>query len=85
MNSITHAKLSSTVDTTPAWIRFGRSLREIYRYVVLDSFHIVRHQGWRELLRRRGWKFFAVVLAYYLVRDTILYILIPIALARGLM
>ena len=61
------------------------SIRHFYRFAVLDSIAIVRHQGWRALLQQRGWKFFAAILAYYLVRDTILYILIPIALARGLL
>ena len=38
----------------------------------------------RELLRSRGWKFVAAVLAYYLVRDTLLYVVVPLCVARGL-
>lgn len=56
----------------------------LYRYVVVDSLLIVRRHGWRELLRQRGWKFFAGVLAYYLVRDTVLYLVVPLLVARGL-
>lgn len=42
-----------------------------------------RELGWRGLVRKRGWTFVAVVIAYYLVRDTVLYILIPLGVAAG--
>ncbi len=43
-----------------------------------------RSLGWRGLLRKRGWGFVVVVLLLYLVRDLILYLLIPLAIAAGL-
>ncbi|MDH3495265.1 MAG: hypothetical protein OER21_00680 [Gemmatimonadota bacterium] len=52
---------------------FGRSLREERRAL-----------GWGGLLRKRGWKLVAVVVVYYLIRDTILYIVIPLGVAAGL-
>ena len=55
----------------------------LYRYAVIDSLRIVKRRGLRELLRQRGWKFIAAVLAYYLVRDS-LYIVVPLLVARGL-
>jgi hypothetical protein len=56
----------------------------LYRYVVIDSVLIVKRHGLRELLRQRGWKFLAAVIAYYLVRDTLLYVIVPLCVARGL-
>ena len=44
----------------------------------------VRALGWRGLARRRGWKLVVVVLAYYLLRDVLLYIVIPLGVAAGL-
>ena len=44
-----------------------------------------RQLGWKGLLRRRGWKLVAIVVLYYLVRDTILYIVIPLAIAAGVL
>jgi hypothetical protein len=44
-----------------------------------------RQLGWKGLLRRRGWKLVALVIAYNLVRDTVLYVLIPLALAAGVL
>jgi hypothetical protein len=42
-----------------------------------------RALGWGGLLRRRGWTFVALVIAYYLIRDILLYVLVPLAVAAG--
>jgi hypothetical protein len=45
-----------------------------------------RALGWKGLLRTRGWVIVALVVAYYLVRDTLLYIVGPLLLvAAGLL
>ena len=36
-----------------------------------------RAHGLRGLVRRRGWRFVAAVVAVYLVRDLVLYVAIP--------
>jgi hypothetical protein len=41
--------------------------------------------GWKGLFRKRGWKLVLVVVAYYLVRDVVLYIVIPLGIAAGLL
>lgn len=43
-----------------------------------------RELGWKGLLRKRGWGFLLAVIAFYLVRDVVLYVLIPLAIAIGL-
>ncbi len=55
----------------------------LYHYAVLDSVQLVRRHGVRELLRVRGWKFVAAVVSYYLVRDTLLYVVVPLCVAHG--
>ena len=60
------------------------SLVRLYRYAVIDSLLIVKRRGLRELVRQRGWRFLAAVVAYYLVRDSLLYIVVPFLVARGL-
>lgn len=40
--------------------------------------------GWQGLLRRRGWKLVLVVFVFYLIRDLLLYVLLPLAVAAGL-
>ena len=43
-----------------------------------------RQFGWKGLLRRRGWALVALVVAAYLVRDLVLYVVVPLAVAAGL-
>jgi hypothetical protein len=43
-----------------------------------------RRLGWKGLLRHRGWRFVLIVVAVYLVRDLVLYVLVPLAIAAGL-
>jgi len=51
----------------------------------LRTLHTERRQlGWKGLLRRRGWTLVALFAAGYLVRDLILYVLVPLAIAAGL-
>jgi hypothetical protein len=57
----------------------------IYKYYIIDSIIIVKKEGFKSLLKKRGWKIFAVVIGYYVVRDTILYILIPYLAARNIL
>ena len=55
----------------------------LYRYAIVDTLQILKRHGVRELLRRRGWKFVASVFAYYVVRDSLLYIVPPLCIPRG--
>ena len=43
-----------------------------------------RQLGWKGLLKRRGWVLVALVVLGYLVRDLVLYVLVPLAIAAGL-
>lgn len=56
----------------------------LYKYYIIDSIIIVKREGFKALLRERGWKVFAIVIGYYTVRDTIVYVLIPLLVANGL-
>lgn len=62
-----NAKLSWTQRWTPKVLREAKV--------------IFREQGLRGVIRRFGWKVFAIFFIYYLVRDVTLYILIPWYLA----
>jgi hypothetical protein len=43
-----------------------------------------REMGWRRLLRKRGWSLVLLVVAFYLIRDLVLYVAIPLAVVMGL-
>lgn len=38
---------------------------------------IIKRDGIKSFVKQKGWKIVALIFAYYLVRDTILYIIIP--------
>ena len=42
-----------------------------------------RADGARGVIKRYGWKILALLFVYYLIRDSILYLLIPYLIARG--
>ncbi len=56
----------------------------LYKYYIIDSILIVRKEGFKALLKKRGWKIFAIVVGYYVVRDTIFYIIIPYLIAKNI-
>ena len=43
-----------------------------------------RQLGWKGLVRKRGWTLVVVVVLAYLVRDLVLYVLLPLAVAAKL-
>ena len=56
----------------------------LYKAYILDSIFIVKNHGFKELLKRKGLKFLIIIELYYLVRDTILYIIMSFLIARGI-
>ena len=59
-------------------------LLRLYKYYIIDSILIIKKFGFKELVRKRGMKFFYIIIGYYLVRDTLVYILIPYCVTKGL-
>ncbi len=45
---------------------------------------VFKEQGFKGLVKKYGWKVVVAVFLYYLIRDSILYILIPYLIAKGL-
>jgi hypothetical protein len=53
-----------------------------FKNVVADCRATFKESGFKGVVKRYGWKIFAVFFVYYLVRDIILYILIPWMIAK---
>jgi len=60
-------------------------LFRFYRYYVIDSILIVKNEGFKQLLRKRGWKFLLIIITYYAIRDSILYLIIPYLVLHGIL
>ena len=58
-------------------------LFRLYKYYIIDIIIIVKDHGLKELFKRRGWKFLLIIVSYYAVRDSIIYIVIPYLIAKG--
>lgn len=55
-----------------------------YKVYIIDSILITKNQGFKQLIKQKGWKIFLIIFLYYLIRDTLLYIVIPFFIARGI-
>jgi hypothetical protein len=43
-----------------------------------------RELGWKGLFRKHGWKPLLLFVAFYLIRDLVLYVFIPLAVIAGI-
>ena len=43
-----------------------------------------REHGLKKTVKKFGWKLFAIIFLYYLIRDSILYIIIPYFVLKGI-
>jgi len=73
-----------TLEATLERLSARNILIRFYKYYIIDSILIVKREGFKSLLKKRGWKVFAVVIGYYAIRDTILYIIVPFIIAQGI-
>tara|TARA_Y100000768_G_C23580522_1_gene496901 strand:- start:179 stop:370 length:192 start_codon:yes stop_codon:yes gene_type:complete len=46
-------------------------------------FYLKEH-GFKKTVKKFGWKLFAVIFLFYLIRDSILYIIIPYLILKGI-
>tara|TARA_B100000700_G_scaffold86053_1_gene96740 strand:+ start:1807 stop:1998 length:192 start_codon:yes stop_codon:yes gene_type:complete len=44
---------------------------------LVEWLEIKREGGFKLLFKKKGWQVIAAIVTYYLIRDTILYIIIP--------
>jgi hypothetical protein len=67
---------------TALWKKYISASIQRFR-IHFDEMKILwRTQGNKALIKRYGWKIFALVFCYYLIRDVTLYILIPYLFAK---
>ena len=43
----------------------------------VEWWEIIKTEGVKAFIKKKGWKFFVAFILFYLIRDTILYIIIP--------
>jgi len=50
---------------------------------MLKYIDIYKKEGFKAALKAAGWKIVILIIVYYLVRDSLLYIVIPYLIAKG--
>ena len=43
-----------------------------------------KEHGFKKTVKKFGWKLFTIIFLYYLIRDSILYIIIPYFVLKGI-
>ena len=52
---------------------------------ILEAKGTFKTSGFKGVVKKYGWKFFAFFFAYYLIRDVCLYIILPWYIARSVL
>ena len=53
--------------------------------VMQEWITLIREQGLKAFIKQKGWVIVVAIFLFYLIRDSILYIIIPYFVARGLL
>lgn len=60
------------------------NLKHIFKPPIIQEWtSLLREKGLKAFVREKGWKIVAAVFMFYLVRDSIMYILIPVLITQG--
>jgi hypothetical protein len=60
------------------------NFRKILKPPIIQEWtKLLRAKGFKGFVREKGWKVMAAILVFYLVRDTVVYLLIPFLIAQG--
>ncbi|NIR49495.1 hypothetical protein GWO43_13380 [candidate division KSB1 bacterium] len=63
-----------------------KSIRRIFKPDIIREWTALwKELGFWGLVKRKGWKIVTAVVLFYLIRDSLLYIILPYLAARGLL
>ncbi len=61
------------------------SFKEFFKFKFISKYvAIFKKDGFKGLIKEGGWKLLVFFFLYYLIRDSILYILIPYLIVKGI-
>lgn len=61
-------------------------LKRLFKPPIIQEWtDLLREKGLRVFIREKGWKIVIAVFMFYLIRDSILYILVPVLITQGFM
>ena len=61
------------------------AFKNLFKSKLLSKYvEIFKQNGFKGILKEGGWKILIYFFLYYLIRDTILYIIIPYLIVKGI-
>lgn len=58
--------------------------KKIFKPKIIQEWtSLLREKGLKGFIKAKGWKVVLAIFTYYLIRDTLLYVVIPILIAQG--
>lgn len=62
------------------------NLRSIYTPPFIRAWvTLLREKGLKGFIKEKGWKIVFAIFLFYLIRDSLLYIIIPLLIAQGIL
>jgi hypothetical protein len=59
-------------------------LRKLFKPPIIQEWTtLLRERGLKGFIREKGWKILVAIFIFYLVRDSVVYLLIPFLIAQG--
>jgi hypothetical protein len=66
-----------SLNSTTLKIYVENWMRRFAPAFIREWLGIIKEKGLKEFIRQKGWKIVAIFFLYYLIRDSILYIILP--------
>ncbi len=67
------------------WETLKQRLKRVWKPEIIREWtEVWKQKGFGGLMKAKGWKIVLAVFLFYLIRDSLLYILLPYLAARGL-
>ena len=58
-------------------------MKFLFPLFIVEWVKLLREEGFKVFVKKRGWKVLWTIIIFYLIRDSILYILIPYLIYLG--
>lgn len=60
------------------------NLKKVFKPPLIQEWTaLLREKGLKAFVRQKGWKIVAAIFLFYLVRDSVVYLIIPLLIAQG--
>ena len=77
--------MSKTIEQSGENETTRKGLKRVFKpKIIIEWTALLREVGFKGFIKEKGWKIVIAIFLFYLVRDSVLYIILPYFAARGL-